>query len=195
VPFAGTLSRLIKATRSVRLRRDFTQLLVAIRTHALLHRTRRDSGGGSIIATIEDDYGAVRELMADLLATASELKLRQAVAETVRAVEMVAKRADQDDEGAKVREIADQLGLDRTVAHRRLKAAEEAGFIVNLNPVKGPGHAARYRTVTYCRLPSCCGRSTRPCGLSRRDTAKCAQSCNGKAKSLKMLKKTVAAAP
>jgi Toprim domain/Winged helix-turn-helix DNA-binding len=202
VPFAGTLSRLIKATRSVRLRRDFTQLLVAIRAHALLHRTHRERGGGSIIATIEDDYAAVRELMADLLATASELKVRQAVAETVRAVEMAAKRADQDDEGAKVREIADELGLDRTVAHRRLKAAEEAGFIVNLNPVKGPGHAARYRGTG--EQPISDGDLLPTAALLRQEyeaerleeagapsapvhPGKRAQRCDGKAKSLKTL--------
>jgi Winged helix-turn-helix DNA-binding len=137
VPFARALSRLIRTTRSVRLRRDFPQLLVAIMAHALLHRAHRERSSGLIVATIEDDYAAVRGLMADLLAAASELKLRQAVVETVRAVEEAAGA-----EGAKVREIADKLGLDRTATYRRLKAAEEAGFIENLEPTKG--RAGRY---------------------------------------------------
>jgi Winged helix-turn-helix DNA-binding len=142
VPFAKTLSRLIKATRSVRLRRDFTQLLVAIQAHALLHRKHRERSNGLIVATY-DDYAAVRELMADVLATASELKLREAVVETVQAVEEAAQGCDPGAEGAKVRDIADKLGLDRTATYRRLKAAEEAGFIENLEPAKG--RAGRYR--------------------------------------------------
>jgi DNA-binding MarR family transcriptional regulator len=142
VPFAKTLSRLIKATRSVRLRRDFTQLLVTIQAHALLHRKHRERSNGLIVATY-DDYAAVRELMADVLATASELKLREAVVETVQAVEEAAQGCDPGAEGAEVRDIADKLGLDRTATYRRLKAAEEAGFIENLEPAKG--RAGRYR--------------------------------------------------
>jgi hypothetical protein len=120
----------------------------------------------------------------------------------VRAVETAAKRADQDDEGVKVREIADELGVDRTVAHRRLKAAEEAGFIVNLNPVKGPGHAARYRgtgeqpisdgdllpTAELLRQEYEAERLGGGAPSARPHTPeKGAQRCNGKAKSLKTL--------
>jgi hypothetical protein len=143
VPFARTLSQLMKTTRPVRLRRDFTQLLLAIKAHALLHRARRNqTSTGSIVATIDNDYAPVRELMAEPMATASELKLRDAIKETVQVVQMIATRATAD-EGARVREIADELGLDRTVTWRRLKAAEDAGLIVNLEIVKG--RAGRYR--------------------------------------------------
>jgi len=50
------------------------------------------------------------------VATASELKLRQADVETVRAAKTVvaAKRTGQDEEGAKARDIANELGLDKS---------------------------------------------------------------------------------
>jgi hypothetical protein len=145
VPFARTLSRLIKATSSVRLRRDYTQLLLAVRAHALLHRAhRKRTAEGVIVATIEDDYAPVRELLAEPMATASELKVRQAVEETVQAVEAAARRAGPD-EGAKVREVANELGLDRTVTWRRLRAAEEAGLVENLEA--GKGRPGRYRAT------------------------------------------------
>src|SRR5262249_29392108 len=74
IPFAAVLANKIESINSVRLRRDFSQLLSAIKVHALLHREhRRRSKQGSIIATIKDDYAAILPLVADLLATASEI--------------------------------------------------------------------------------------------------------------------------
>jgi hypothetical protein len=141
VPFAHTLGRLIKDTRSVRLRRDFGQLLRAIKAHALLHREHCDRDAeGWIVATIEDDYAAIRELMADLLASAAELKMRRTIAETVDAVV----EAQRGQDGARVAQIADLLKLDKSSAYRRLRAAEAAGYIVNREERKG--RAARYST-------------------------------------------------
>jgi len=58
-----------------------------IKAHALLHREhRRRTRQGSIIADIEGDYMPVRRLLGELLATASEIKMRKAVQETVAAV-------------------------------------------------------------------------------------------------------------
>lgn len=145
IPYAKTLSTLIKATKSVRLRRDFSQLLLAIKANALLHREHRGrSTKGSIVATITDDYAAVRALMADLLATASEIKMRQTIEDTIAAVRMVAaRRPDPDIDGATVRQVAHELDLDRSAVHRRLKAAESEGHIVNLETRKG--YPARYK--------------------------------------------------
>ena len=84
VPFAAELADLIPP-KAVRLRRDLGQLLRAIKAHALLHRDHRArSNRGSIVATIDEDYAAVLELLADLLATTAEVKTRKAVKETVR---------------------------------------------------------------------------------------------------------------
>jgi hypothetical protein len=154
VPFAPTLSRLIKGTRSVRLRRDFSQLLLAIKAHALLHReSRARDQSGAIVATIKQDYRIVCSLMYDLLATAVELKMRKQIVETIDAVEAITSEKVPDmsfeaskatSSGATVRKVADALRLDLQAARRRLLAAEDAGFVKNLEQHRGRGHTARY---------------------------------------------------
>jgi phage/plasmid primase-like uncharacterized protein len=145
VPYAQTLARLIKETKTVRLRRDFSQLLIAIKTLALLHRDhRKRSRKGEIVATIKGDYAAARDLMADLLATASEIKMRETIEDTIAAVRIVAaRRPNPEIDGATVRQVANELELDRSAVHRRLKAAESEGHIVNLENRKGA--PARYK--------------------------------------------------
>ena len=90
IPYAGVLAELT-AARSVRLRRDFGQLLSAIKAHALIHRTHRTVDvADRIVADIGHDYAAVRVLMVDILAVASETKIRaetQAVVEAVRTLQ------------------------------------------------------------------------------------------------------------
>jgi hypothetical protein len=85
-------------------------VLLAIMAHALLHREhRRRANSGEIIATIAQDYTAVRKLMADLLAQAAETKARQAVLETADAVAELNK----DSDGVLARAVADKLGRPR----------------------------------------------------------------------------------
>jgi hypothetical protein len=72
----------------------------------------------------------VRKLLAELLATASEMRMRKAVKATVEAVKEL--QADAGVEGVKVRAIADELKLDMSATYRRVQAAELAGFVVNL---------------------------------------------------------------
>ena len=63
IPYAKILAELIPPV-AVRLRRDFGALLNLIRAHALLHQaTRERDAEGRIVATIEEDYAAVRELV------------------------------------------------------------------------------------------------------------------------------------
>jgi DNA-binding MarR family transcriptional regulator len=139
VPFARVLSRLVKEAKAVRLRRDFGQLLRAIKAHALLHRQhRRRTKQGSIIAEIEQDYLPVRKLLADLLATAAEMKTRKTIAATVWAVKKL-----QLSDGASAREIAAKLKLDSSTAYRRLQAAVDAGLIENLE--ERPRRPGRYK--------------------------------------------------
>ena len=99
IPWAQSLRKLIRA-KAVRLRRDFGQLLRAIQAHALLHRFHREKDDkGRIIATIDlvddgeasapkvtGDYEAVRDLFADIIAEAAEVKVSETVAATVEAV-------------------------------------------------------------------------------------------------------------
>lgn len=114
----------------MRLRRDFGQLIRGIKAHALLHREHRPrSTYGSIVATIEEDYAALRKLLADLLATASEVRMRKAVKATIEVVDELKASAGTD--GVTVRAVADKLKLDMSATYRRLQAAEQAGLIVN----------------------------------------------------------------
>jgi hypothetical protein len=162
VPFSRELAQLIRETKSVPLRRDFGQLLRGIKAHALLHREhRRRTKRGSIMATIEEDYAAIRVLMADLLATASEIKTRKAIQQTVEVVtELLDELRCADDDppyssprardtasadGISVREIAARLRLDISAAYRRLQAAEMAGLVINQET--RPRRPGRY-TVT-----------------------------------------------
>jgi hypothetical protein len=143
VPFAAALAELVKGTHTVRWRRDFGQLLRAIAAHALLHREhRRRDDDGYIVATIGDDYATVRGLMEDLLAASTDLKIRQQIADTVKAVEEL----DSGD-GVKVRQVAYHLRLDMNTARRRLGAAEAAGLVKDAEPRKGRGHTARYASA------------------------------------------------
>jgi len=156
VPFARTLGRLLKTAKSTRLRRDFGQLLRAIKAHALIHREHRErDDDGCIRATLED-YHAVAKLMADLMATAAEVKLRKQIVETVEAVKTIenwrrdegrrsaSAREAAGEGGVTVREVADQLKIDMTTAWRRLRAAEAGGYVSNLETRKGH-HPGRYR--------------------------------------------------
>src|SRR5262249_36632123 len=101
---------------------------------------------GVIIATLHD-YAVIRQLMADLLASAVELKMRQQVADTVEAVKGFFaapwKGDERDTQGASTAQVAEILKLDMNTAWRRLRAAEEARFVVNLEHRRNrPG---RYR--------------------------------------------------
>ncbi|MGI8853620.1 MAG: hypothetical protein ACR2GC_10105 [Methyloceanibacter sp.] len=131
VPFAPELSEKIPAA-SVRLRRDFGQILRAIKAHALLHREHRErDADGQIVADIENDYAAIQNLMNALIAESSGVAVRPVLQETIAAVESVTAGMSID-EGASPQAVASILKIGRSAAHRRLRAAISDGFIVNL---------------------------------------------------------------
>jgi hypothetical protein len=85
IPFADRLAALIPP-RSVRLRRDFGQILLAIKAHALLHRNRRKvDARGQIVAEI-GDYRVVAELMGAIVSEASGTGVGKELQETIDAV-------------------------------------------------------------------------------------------------------------
>ena len=90
IPYAPRLSELTRA-KTVRMRRDFSQVLQAIKAHALLRREQRERDAqGRIVATL-DDYAVVHGLMADRLAESSEVRLRKPVARVVEAVKALSR--------------------------------------------------------------------------------------------------------
>jgi urease gamma subunit len=115
VPYAVALAKLIAARSggSVRLRRDFAQVLAAIKSHALMHRYHRDTDErGQIIADIDRDYRTVAELMADPISEASGASVKKEVQETINAVRVETVDLAHDD-GATAYQIGKRLNLDK----------------------------------------------------------------------------------
>ena len=131
VPFAEVLSKQIPPV-AVRLRRDFGQVLSAVKAHALLHRDQRDSDdAGRIIADIENDYETVRKLTAPIVAQGSGVAVSAAMMETIAAVAKATAGMPKE-EGADAKVIAKLLKLDRSATWRRLSVACDDGYIVNM---------------------------------------------------------------
>ncbi len=134
VPFAPTLARLVPAT-AVRMRRDFPQLLSAIKTIAFLHQRQRERDDqGWIIATFED-YELSRWLMEEVFTATVGDGITPAVKETVYAVAELLNQRDR--ESVLEKEIVQQLGLSKSTINYRVRRAVQAGFLVNLATPKG----------------------------------------------------------
>jgi len=130
IPYAKILADLIPPV-AVRLRRDFGALLNLIRAHALLHQASRDRDAqGRIIATIEEDYAAVRELVVDLVGEGVETTVPGTVRETVEAVKRL--RQASSGEPVTVVELARELNLDRSAVSHRVRNAKDRGYLRDL---------------------------------------------------------------
>jgi len=145
IPYAKKLAGSIPPV-AVRLRRDFGALLNLIRAHALLHQVNRErDGDGRVIATT-GDYGAVRELVADLISEGIEATVPATVRETV---EKVAELYSKDSEAVRVAELSRELKLDKSATSRRVGSATDRGYLKNLEERRG--RAARL--ILGDRLP------------------------------------------
>ncbi|QIN77509.1 hypothetical protein GBA65_02200 [Rubrobacter marinus] len=134
VPYAQALARMVPPI-AVRLRRDFGAVLNLIRTHAVLHQASREKDDrGRVVATL-DDYAGVRALVADLVSEGVETTVPQGVRDAVHAV---ARLHAEKAEPVAVTQVAQKLGLDRSAASRRVRAAKERGHLRDLedNPRK-----------------------------------------------------------
>ena len=137
VPFADQLAELIPPV-AVRLRRDFRAVLSLIRSHAVLQQELRERDvDGCVVATLED-YVTVRGLVADIVSEAVEATVSPTIRETVEAVASLAVgRSD----GVSVADVGAAMGLDKSAASRRVRAATHLGFLNNLE--ERPGRRAR----------------------------------------------------
>ena len=126
--------------RSVRMRRDFHQVLTAIKVNAFLHREhRRRTDQGQIIAS-EVDYEVVYDLMAAQLARAAGTRLSRRDTDLLDAIH------DLDEgSGVKVRDLVGALKVHQTSISRRLITLTAGGFVENTNP--GRGKAGVYKCV------------------------------------------------
>jgi hypothetical protein len=144
VPFAEKLATMIPP-KSVRLRRDFSQILTATKAHALLHRSHRDvNDRGEIVANIDHDYAVVAELMGNIVAEASGTKISQTMQATISAVEKATKNLPED-QGATSDKVGTLMKLDQSTAWWHLRSACTKGLIVNLETRRG--QRGRYRVV------------------------------------------------
>ena len=133
IPYADKLVEAIPPV-ALRLRRDVSVIFGMIEAHAILHQaTRERDAQGKIIATI-DDYAVVRELTGDLVATAAGLTVPGTVRETVDTVRSLAKKLPF---GVPLRLVAEELGLDKSAASRRAKAAIALGYLRNEEERRG----------------------------------------------------------
>ena len=134
IPYAEDLADLVPPV-AVRLRRDFGAVLNLIRAHAVLHQASREKDAeGSIIASL-DDYGAVRELVADLVSEGIDATVSKTVREVVSAVSRL--REDVEEESISIAEVAKELNLDKSAASRRIRSATEQGYLKNLEDRRG----------------------------------------------------------
>jgi hypothetical protein len=150
IPYALPLSELVPPV-AVRLRRDFGVVLNLIRAHAILHQANRQRNGKGEIVAEFDDYATVQTLVTDLVAEGVEATVPASIRETVDAVrELINKNATRNgargdvterdiDNAAFVTlaEVARSLRLDKSSASRRLKAAFERGYLLNLENKRG----------------------------------------------------------
>ncbi len=140
IPYAGTLAAMVPPV-AVRLRRDFGAVLGLVRAHAILHQATRDRDEqGRIIATL-DDYRAVREVVAPLVAEGVGGTVSAVTRETVEAVVRLSAANPQ---GVRALGVAAELGLDKSAATRRLAVAARGGWVLNQEDRRGrPGRWIR----------------------------------------------------
>ncbi len=132
IPYSKALAERV-ACFHVRLRRDFSTILSLIQTHAILHQATRDRRpDGKIVATI-NDYIAVRDLVADLIAEGIDASVSPATREVVEAVAVISPSMA----AVTYQQIATHLSLDKSAARRRCLVALEAGYLRNHNEIKG----------------------------------------------------------
>lgn len=134
IPFAVALAELIPPLAS-RLRRDFKALLSFIAAHALLHQaTRAREDSGAVIATIESDYAAIRELLHDLMSENIAAGVPPPVRETVEAVRKLLVDGKASITNT---ELAKALKVDKSNASRRSKSAIASGYLRNEETRRG----------------------------------------------------------
>jgi hypothetical protein len=123
VPFAVVLAERLPAA-TVRMRRDFRQLLTALQASALLHQVQRPrTRDGAIIATLED-YTAVRPLLAPLFDSLATEGLTPVVRLAVEAVQV-------DEEKVSLSDLATRLAVSKTTAAYRARRATDGGWLIN----------------------------------------------------------------
>lgn len=114
-------------TESVRMRRDFEQIMTVVRALAFMHqRTRRRDHQGRIVATRED-YANAHRILAETMA----VTLDQVSDKDRETVEAVKKLNGDGRAGVSYQRLADELGLSRSGAYRRCQPLLADGYLAD----------------------------------------------------------------
>jgi hypothetical protein len=121
------------------MRRDFTQIVSIIETHAFMHQLTRERDERGRILADERDYRAAYRLLAQVLSNTLDA-VSEETRETVAAVEELS--AEQEyPRGVSCSELGVYLEMSRSGASRRAKSALRNGYLANNEERKG--HPAR----------------------------------------------------
>ena len=136
IPFGGKLADTLP-TSHYRIQRDFKQVLLLIRTCALLHRfSRGRDEEGNILASL-DDYKIVHSLISKPLSEGLETSVGPHIREVIDAVHELQTKGHRVKGPISQRMLADHLGRDKAVVSRNVRSAIELGYISNNNPGQG----------------------------------------------------------
>jgi hypothetical protein len=133
IPFADELAQLVPPV-AVRLRRDFKTVLMLIRGHALLHQASRLKDEQDRVVAALEDYAAVRELVADLVAEGVEATVKPEIREVVDTTARLIAEGYDEVRQANLKAVLD---LDKSAISRRVAGALDGGFLKNLEDRKG----------------------------------------------------------
>ncbi|MFB6271988.1 MAG: hypothetical protein ABEL51_03735, partial [Salinibacter sp.] len=137
IPYADALAEAYEAT-PIRSRRDFDQLLVLIKTHAIIHQLHRERDQYGRIVAEYDDYDGVRELMVDVFESAVSDGLTTSQRDAVQMVEkLVESDNDRVETGVTTRELAEELNISKQATHKRVQIPLAEGYLVNIETRKG----------------------------------------------------------
>jgi hypothetical protein len=135
VPFADQLAEAIgRSPAAARILRDFSRLLSLIKAATVLRHQHRTRDSQQRLVATRADYQVVFELVAEVYAGSSSgasRRVREAVAAVIALTGGVA------DAGVRVQAVAEQLGINKMAASRRVSTALKAGFLVNYEQRKG----------------------------------------------------------
>ena len=133
ISFAGWLAEQIK-TPTIRIRRDFTQLLTLVKASAIEHRFQRTQvPPGRLIATLAD-YAVVHSLAADVFRAAQAEGITEADRTYVVAVDELSQSGKNPTSQAK---LAGHLRVSKAAVSYRVRRLCGLGYLANLEEQRG----------------------------------------------------------
>lgn len=143
IPFATWLAERVPVA-SVRVRRDFAQMLGLVAAHAILERSHRKRDANRAVIAELEDYGIVASAVGIYFMGGRKDQITSLERDAVRALERV-----QGEEGVSLARLGEELGIDSTAAGRRLGGPRKFGYVVNNEGRKGqPGKFAVVKVLS-----------------------------------------------